>query len=263
MAVGVGLHDPMALMAELSETAAIAPRLRHFAALSLGLPAITIEGALMSDDRFSAQAARMLRNFGGQVAISVAASAVAAGVLAFPDLLVSASGERATGGGQAQATFVAADLDTTGGKFSQRHGQPADEAPGPGLALPATLLMPMSVAWSAPLPDKEAVPVALLPERAEQPVAVARANSAPSRERGRAAGAQPLQIAAVLQAAAPAAAQPDKSDKPATILGVQLPDSVTRAGRAVGGVVDTVGAAGSWTVSAASSLLPSWSGSAR
>ncbi|TCR62628.1 hypothetical protein [Bosea sp. BK604] len=220
----------------------------------------------MFDHRFSAPIARTLRRFGGQVAISVAASTAAAGILAFPDLLTSLSGERAATAIQLPATFAEAGLDVVGGKFTQRHGQPglaAEETPSRGLAMPATLMMPMAVAWNAPPPARqEAVAVAALPARTAQASPATRTSANASRERSHAPAGQPLQIAAVLQAV-PIVARAEESRDTTTILGVPLPQSVTRAGRAIGGAVDAVGSAGTWTVSAASSLLPSWGSSAR
>ncbi|RDJ24111.1 hypothetical protein DWF00_03195 [Bosea caraganae] len=220
----------------------------------------------MSNDTIPATISRVLRDFSGQVAISVAASAVAAAIFAFPDMLSFRAGAPAPAGLSVEAAASDARLPAPqAGKFVQRHGEQvggAGDATGHGLVLPATLMMPLSVAWIAPLPaEPEPIPVARL-ERPAPSAQVARAAAGTTRERGRLAIAQPLQIASVLQAAVPAAVQAD-ADKPATILGVALPDSVTRAGRAIGGVAGTVGAAGSWTVSAASSLLPSWGSSAR
>jgi hypothetical protein len=222
----------------------------------------------MSNDTFPALIGRALRDFSSQVAISVAASAVAAVVFAFPDMLPSGSGASA---GAERSVQAAGDIPfeaTQAGKFVQRHRAQigsADDAAIHALALPATLMMPMSLAWTAPVQAApELIPVAVL-ERPAQAVPVARAVPGTSRERSRAqaASAQPLQIAPALQlAAAQVAASPEIRES-ASVLGVALPDSVTRAGRALGGVVDTVGAAGSWTVSAASNLLPSWGGSAR
>lgn len=222
----------------------------------------------MSKDVFPARVGRILRDFSSQVVISIAASAVAAAVLAFPDRLALVPAEsvvrehpmQAAAGDDGFATAFA-------GKFGQRYGaedELANEEPSRGLTLPATLLMPMSVAWAEPVPaEPEPVPIAKL-ERLAQPVPAVRTVAAPARERGRtlATNPQPLQIAQVLQAPAPAGV-PAEARESATLLGVALPGSVTRAGRALGGVVDTVGAAGSWTVSAASNLLPSWSSSAR
>lgn len=223
----------------------------------------------MSKDTFPALISRILREFSSQVAISVAASAVAAAVFAFPDMLPSGTGASANAERSVQA--VADDIPfeaAQAGKFVQRHGVQAglaDDAAAHALVLPATLMMPMSVAWAAPIQAApEPLPVAVL-ERTAQPASVARAASGTSRERGRAlaANAQPLQIAPAVQVAAAAAESGPEIREPARILGVALPDSVARAGSALGGVVDTVGAAGSWTVSAASNLLPSWSSSAR
>lgn len=222
----------------------------------------------MSKDVSPAVVGRILRDFSSQVVISIAASAVAAAILAFPDRLALVAGDSVVREHPVQAAagdeaFAAA----FGSKFAQRYGPEddlAEEAPSRGLSLPATLLMPMSVAWTEPVrAEPEAVPVAKL-ERSAPPAQVVRTVAAPVRERGRALemNPQPLQIAQVLQAPVPAVA-PAEARESATLLGVALPGSVTRAGRALGGVVDTVGAAGNWTVSAASNLLPSWGGSAR
>lgn len=223
----------------------------------------------MSNDTFPALIGRVLRDFSSQVAISVAASAVAAAVFAFPDMLPSSSG--APAGAERLVQAVASDIPfetTQAGKFMQRHRAQvgsADDVAVHTLALPATLMMPLSVAWAAPVQSApEPAPVAAL-ERPTQAAPMTRAAVSQPRERGKAqaASAQPLQIAPALQvAAAPVTAGPEARE-PARVLGVALPDSVTRAGRAIGGVVDTVGAAGSWTVSAASSLMPGWGSSAR
>lgn len=220
----------------------------------------------MFDHRFSAPIARTLRRFGSQVAISVAASTAAAGILAFPEFLASVSGERAATAIRLPATFAEAGLEVAGGKFTQRHGQPglaAEETPGRGLVMPATLMMPMAFSWNAqPSARPEAVPVAALPARTAQAGPATRTSSNAARERSHATAGQPLQIAAVLQVV-PVAARTEEARDRATILGVPLPESVTRAGKAIGGAVDAVGSAGTWTVSAASGLLPSWGGSAR
>lgn len=222
----------------------------------------------MSNDTFPAQIGRVLRDFSSQVVISVAASAVAAAVLAFPDTLPLRSGAPANAGRSIQVVSDISFEAGQAGKFAQRHDAQigsADDAAPHALALPATLMMPMSVDWTAPVQAApEPIPVAAL-ERPVPSAPVARAAAFPSRERGKvlAASPQPLQIAPALQVAAAPVATSSEAREAAKVLGVALPDSVTRAGRAIGGVVDTVGAAGNWTVSAASNLLPSWGSSAR
>lgn len=220
----------------------------------------------MSDTTLPALIGRTLRDFSSQVAISVAASAAAAMILAFPEVLSPSAGAPAPAEPAVQTASGAGLPLQQAGKFVQRHGDQAgaaSDANGHGLVLPATLMMPLSLAWSAP-PRAEPEPASVVRldrPMATQPVQAARVAAGPVRERARTPNAQPLQIASVLQAA-PATVQAE-DERPATILGVALPDSVTRAGRALGGVASTVGAAGSWTVSAASNLLPSWGSSAR
>jgi hypothetical protein len=68
------------------------------------------------------------------------------------------------------------------------------------------------------------------------------------------AEAAPLQIAPAVQAAAVDGGAP--SQPPLRLLGLAMPTPVARVGDAMSGAVGVVGAAGIWTLSRASSLLP-------
>ncbi|MGO4740112.1 hypothetical protein AB4099_26440 [Bosea sp. 2KB_26] len=221
----------------------------------------------MNDDTTKMAIGRVLRSFGGQVAVSVTASVAAAGVLAFLQIQ-SGAAHRATmqivRASQPDAALADAS-EAPVSKFLERHrdqmstsnAQPV--SPARALAVPATLLMPMATSWALPAGTTQALARAEQ-QRSSAPVTAA-AHSVP-RERSKpsVASAQPLPISPPLQLAASAgdAAPAVASTRGPSLLGLELPDGVTRAGRALGGLADRVGAAGTWTVSTASQLLPSW-----
>jgi hypothetical protein len=212
-----------------------------------------------------AATAKFLRGVGTQATVSVAASALAAAVLALPAGIplpffgASAQTDTAAARQERWVSPVASD-----GKIRERHQDAAgSEAPlraSQGLISPAAIVMPMSLDWKQP-----ATPVTALrqerPVTAEPRLHVAQAQAAvtvppspprrPVVERAVVtAEAAPLPITPAVQAAA----APSQSSL--KVLGVALPTPVARVGDAMSGAVGVVGAAGIWTLSRASSLLP-------
>lgn len=207
---------------------------------------------------------KFLRGVGAQATVSVAASALAAAVLALPSGMqlpffgASAQSDAAAARQERWVSPVASD-----GKIRERHQDAGSEPPlraSQALISPAAIVMPMSLDWKLPMAE-----VAVL--RRERPVAaeprghVVQAQAAASAPRRpvierpvAAADIAPLQIAPAVQAAAvdgSAASQPQLR-----LLGVAMPTPVARVGDAMSGAVGVVGAAGIWTLSRASSLLP-------
>lgn len=206
-----------------------------------------------------AKPTRMLRDFSGQVAISIAASAVAAAFFALPDAILPSSSPQP---GSTPATAWSAPL-TADGKFATRldgQGEPArleparlDFAAGP--ATPAALAMPLAIDWSVAAPAHEVVAAA---RPVPQPQRIAHAELPPVRrvamaERARTEPAsQPLVIATVAMSDQP------EQPRPPGLIGRVVAEPAARAAGLVTGAAGVVGAAGSWTVAKAASLLPSW-----
>ncbi len=223
----------------------------------------------MNDDTTKMAIGRVLRSFGGQVVVSVTASVAAAGVLAFLQIQSGAAhratrAEQIVRASQPDAALANAS-EAPVSKFLERHrdqmsasnAQPV--SPARALAVPATLLMPMATSWALP-PGPTTVLAHFEPQRSSAPVTAAARAIPRERIKPSVAAAQPLPISPPLQFAASTAdaAQDVASARGSSVLGIALPDGVTRAGRALGGLADRVGAAGTWTVSTASQLLPSW-----
>lgn len=217
----------------------------------------------MDDDMTPAGIGRFLRNFGGQVAMSLAVSAATAGLLAFPDLLPS----RPVGAPSAEDSVSEAPAElpaSAASKFLERHlsqlnanGEDAASSRR-ALALPAALMMPLSIAWTVPV---QAAPVQTAPvlpvaeQRSSPPVVVAKAVA---REPVRVnASLRPLLISPPVQVAAVSQEQAPDGPLPGAV-GRAVSQGVTLAGDTLGGIANRVGAAGTWTVSAATSLVPSW-----
>lgn len=222
----------------------------------------------MTDSVFTATA-RFLRGVGTQATVSVAASALAAAVLALPAGVTlpffgtSAQNDAAAARQERWVSPVASD-----GKIRERHQDAAGgEAPlraAQGLITPAAIVMPMALDWQRPTAELAGLRQERSPS-AEPRVQVAQAQSgaggqpAPPRrpviERAVVtADAAPLQIAPAVQAAASDGATPSRP--PLRVLGVAMPTPVARVGDAMSGAVGVVGAAGLWTLSRASGLLP-------
>ncbi|WP_439498550.1 hypothetical protein [Bosea sp. (in: a-proteobacteria)] len=212
----------------------------------------------MDDDMTPAGIGRFLRNFGGQVAMSLAVSAATAGLLAFPDLLLGRQ-DRVPApdivAGEASSELPA----SAASKFLERHlsqlnAEGEDAASSrPALALPAALMMPLSIAWTAPVQAAPVVPVA--DQRSSPPVVVAKAVA---REPARVnAPLRPLLISPPVQVAAASQEQTSPGPLPGAV-GRAVSQGVTLAGDTLGGIANRVGAAGTWTVSAATALVPSW-----
>jgi hypothetical protein len=213
--------------------------------------------------------AKFLRGVGTQATVSVAASALAAAVLALPSGIplpffgASAKTDTAAARQERWVSPVAWD-----GKIRERHQDAAGSEPplraSQGLISPAAIVMPMSLDWKQP-----ATPITALrqerPVTAEPRLHVAQAQAAatvppspprrPLIERAVVtAEAAPLPITPAVQAAAAEGGTPSQSSL--KVLGVAMPTPVARVGDAMSGAVGIVGAAGIWTLSRASSLLP-------
>lgn len=209
----------------------------------------------MNDDTTKMAIGRVLRSFGGQVAVSVTASVAAAGVLAFLQIQ-SGAAHRAT---MAEQIVRAAQPDAAPAnaseapvsKFLERHrdqmsaGNAESASPTRALAVPATMLMPMATAWALPAGTTPALARSET-QRSSAPVTAAAHSVARERIKPSVATAQPLPISPPLQFAASTtdAKQDLASARGPSVLGIALPDGVTRAGRALGGLADRVGAAG-------------------
>lgn len=213
--------------------------------------------------------AKFLRGVGTQATVSVAASALAAAVLALPSGVqlpffgAVAQTDTAVARQERWVSPVASD-----GKIRERH-QDAAGAESPlrasqALVSPAAIVMPMSLDWKLPVADiavlRQERPLAAEPRgHAVQTQAAALVPPSPPRrpviERAViTADAAPLRIVPAVQAAAIDGGVPSQS--PSRVLGVAMPTPVARVGDAMSGAVGAVGAAGIWTLSRASSLLP-------
>lgn len=219
----------------------------------------------MSGSVFTA-AAGFLRGVGNQAAVSVAASAIAAALLSLPaGVSLPFLGGAAEPGDAGHSTAegwispVASD-----GKIRARHQDAAGtDAALPardshGLFSPAAIVMPLALAWTQPVAEIAAAPQARPAVAGEQRVRTIQAQALPPRrpavERAVVvAETAPLQIAPAVGQGAAASAPPQQQR---SVLGVTMPAPVSRVGDAVSGAVGLVGAAGSWTLSRASDLLP-------
>lgn len=226
---------------------------------------------LMTESSIFSAAGQLIRKFSGQVAMSVAVSASVAALPAAPEFLFGHGGSASVAvlskaGSQETASWtspVAPD-----GKIRDRHRDAASaDLPGEPMHLtPASLAMPMVIGWPQPAfaqPRQIAAAVQILEPRVasvEAPPAkkLVAAPAAPERPK-LVAYAAPLPITP--PAAARASIDPAVSDTPlppAEVLGRAMPEPVARAANVVSGAAGLVGAAGSWTVSQASHLLPRW-----
>lgn len=218
-------------------------------------------------------AAGFLRGVGNQAAVSVAASALAAvllslsGGMSLPFTSPAAEqGDTGLSRAQGWVSPVASD-----GKIRDRHHDAAgDDAPlraseFSGLLSPAAIVMPMALQWTQPVVEIAALPQArtVLAATGEPRGRSIQAQALPPRrpalDRAVAlADATPLQIAPVAAQMAANNPLPIETPKPQqrSVLGVHVPAPVSRVGDAVSGAVGLVGAAGSWTLSRASDLLP-------
>ncbi|PTM43297.1 hypothetical protein [Bosea sp. 124] len=230
----------------------------------------------MSGSVFTA-AAGFLRGVGNQAAVSVAASAIAAALLALPAgfslSVFGGTAEQGDAGRNAAEGWVSPVASD--GKIRERHHDAAaggDAAmparDGQGLVGPAAIVMPMALAWTQPAADVAVAQQARPAPVAEPRIRTQQAQALPPRrpaierplaERTAAvAELAPLQVArSAVQIAerlpATDAAMPQQQR---SLLGVTMPAPVSRVGDAVSGAVGLVGAAGSWTLSRASDLLP-------
>lgn len=218
-------------------------------------------------------AAGFLRGVGNQAAISVAASALAAVLLALPGGISlpftgSAAEQSDIGRGSSDGWVSPVASD---GKIRARHQDAAGgDAPLrasdlPGLLSPAAIVMPMMLEWTQPVVEIAALPQARSTAATEPRARLVQAQAQalpprrPAIERAVAVSdTAPLQIApASVQVAANAPATSEVARPPQrSVLGVTMPAPVSRVGDAVSGAVGLVGAAGTWTLSRASDLLP-------
>ncbi|MBX9907813.1 MAG: hypothetical protein K2Z25_03795 [Beijerinckiaceae bacterium] len=205
-----------------------------------------------------AKPTRMLRDFSGQVAISIAASAVAAAFFALPDTILPL---RSTPAEEPAAAVWSVPL-TPDGKFAMRldvEDATARLEGAAGPATPAALAMPLAIGWAAP-----AAPAAVAAASAPQQPRLVHVDLPPSRRativeaagsqskaRSEPAG-QPLVIAEV------AAGDQVERPRPPGLIGRVVAEPAARAAGLVTGAASVVGAAGSWTVAQASNLLPRW-----
>jgi hypothetical protein len=209
-----------------------------------------------------ANSARLMREFGGQVAVSVAASAVAAAFLAAPEMLLlpgqTAGAQVARQAPEDWISPIAPD-----GKIAMRLRQAmaADGAEAaPTLLSRASLVMPMSASWPQAAFDEAPVPVVRVRSAEAHPVpatAPATRKAAPAVERSKVAAEAPpplpiIQARLTTQVAGPVPV----SLASATLTADSAPSTLARVGNAMSGAVGSVGAAGIWTLSQASSLLP-------
>ncbi len=217
-------------------------------------------------------AAGFLRGVGNQVAVSVAASAIAAAVLALPAgvsyVLFASEPESAGPASVADGAWtspVASD-----GKIRARHQDaagahaPVPARDGQGLFSPAAIIMPMALDWTQPPVEMAAAPVVRPPNASEPRARIQQAQALPPRRPAIervvvvADTAPPLPITpiAIRSPESAPVAGVTAGPMPRRLLGVNLPGPVSRVGDAVSGAVGLVGAAGSWTLSRASDLLP-------
>ncbi|AMJ59892.1 hypothetical protein [Bosea sp. PAMC 26642] len=205
--------------------------------------------------------ALLAREFGGQVAISIAASAVAAAFLAAPELFQSGEAAKAKTVMQQEEPGGWVSPVAPDGKIGIRHRDAAsnvDVRMASVLLTPASLAMPMSTGWpqvvfeepvSARARSTETHPVVALAAPQRKPIAPLErsktAESAPMPIRPARLMAPDGQVATVSQASAPASPSGDAT-----------PSTLARVGSVMSSAVGTVGAAGIWTLSQASGLLP-------
>lgn len=208
------------------------------------------------------RAASLLSNFGGQVAISIAASAVAAAFLAVPEAFVFSAPAAVA----PAASLPSPALDAVAGKYRQRHhdavatASAVGEFGAAGLVTASALIMPMALDWGPPVGSAETPAHSEIAALAPAPVERQQARRAlppdrpkrPTRTDAPLAEAPPRLIQAEL--AAPA----ESLRPPATLLGRVLPGPATGVGAAASSLMGAVGAVGSWTISQATGLLPRW-----
>lgn len=209
------------------------------------------------------RAASLLGNFGGQVAISIAASAVAAAFLTLPESLVGV----APAAVEPVASVTSPEPEAIAGKYRQRHHDAVGAAPSlagsspAGLVTASAVIMPMSLDWGLPAMAADA-PVrseiaAAAPAPAE-PLPARRASLPPERPKRVALAAAPPAREAANPAETKPATVTETVRPPATLLGRVVTGPIARVGGAAATVMGAVGAAGSWTVSQATGLLPRW-----
>ncbi|MDR6870333.1 hypothetical protein J2Y55_001333 [Bosea sp. BE125] len=218
---------------------------------------------------------RFLGHVGNQAAVSIVASAVAAAFFALPQAVTTAPGLiAAKAESQGWISPVAPD-----GKIRERHhdaggGEALTQSlTARGLIVPAASAMPMAVAWAQPeigLPAPRPSPVVTAEVHARtaqvlppvRKIAPAGEKTAPAAERShQVAEAAPQLILPAVQVVEATSVsdgfEPVAAARPApTILGRAVPEPVARVGDVMSSAVGTVGAAGFWTLSQASSLLP-------
>jgi hypothetical protein len=209
--------------------------------------------------------ARFAGRVGNQAAVSLVASAAAAACLALPGFMSGPASPPEPAVVASEPSGWASPVSPDG-KIRERHqdatgGEGLVQAlTGRGLATPAALLMPMNLGW-AQLASEEPASV----RTAIEPTAsvIRTATVLPPRrpaalaERARPAAdpvppSEPLQLAGAVTGVD----TPDTPRPPATILGRVVPAPVGYLGGTVSGAVGLVGAAGSWTVARAASLVP-------
>lgn len=269
------MHDPRALLVALQQkqrrlgaphlrpvSAFVTPGAAAFLAASMGNPA-------MSESLSFAAAARLLRSFGGQVAMSVAVTGAVAAVFAAPEFLFGRAGPAlvAIAPVEEPQESVWLALAAVDGKIRDRHrGATEAEAgsltQGAFLATPAALAMPMSTGWPQPVFTE---PTRSVAGTAGTMMRVSLVEVAPARrpvvaaERTKLApAAQALPIAPAVATSLAPVAEPAAPQPAPGLLGRVVLEPVARAANVVSGAAGMVGSAGVWTVSQASSLLPRW-----
>jgi hypothetical protein len=269
------MHDPRALLVALQQkqgrvatpqlcpvSAFVAPGTSAFLAAFMGNPA-------MFESLSFAAAARLVRSFGGQVAMSVAVSGAVAAVFAAPEFLFGRGGPAlvaiAPVEGPQESVWLA--LAAVDGKIRDRHrGATEAEAGslthGTFLATPASLAMPMSTGWPQPVFSE---PTRSVAGTAGTVMRVSLVEAAPARravvaaERTKPAPAtQALPVAPAVATSVTPVAEPEAPQPAPSLLGRVVLQPVARAANVVSGAAGMVGSAGVWTVSQASSLLPRW-----
>lgn len=206
------------------------------------------------------------REFSGKVAMSLAASAVAASVLALPGVISPGRSVAALAEAGDRPAIWTASI-AADGKIGERHRDAAGtiataDRSGPGLLVPAVVAMPMRADWPQ-VEFGEAWPVRLAVAAADEratanpPQPAHKADIALVRSKAVAQvllpPTRPLIVAADRSGAAPpvmaVAAQTAALDQPSA-------SPMARVGDAMSSAVGSVGAAGIWTLSRASALLP-------
>ncbi len=212
----------------------------------------------MQRPTFLIRAAGFLGNVGKQASVSVVASAAAAACLALPSLLSSPDPAPVPEPAGWQASI------RPDGKISERHrsGDEPVAVSAHALLTPASIVMPMSLAWALPTAEPKPVVAEAAREAEPAPVRVAHAPP-PRRPSGLAEKPRPaLEVAppsaAPLQLVGAVADGGDRSAPrpPAAILGRPVPRPVGYVTAAVSEAAGMVGAAGSWTAARAASLVP-------